>query len=51
MSFGPDIAFTLAKILYKQVLRSLIVQAVEDSESKWDDLALSISDKIFGWEE
>lgn len=36
---------------YKNGLRSLVAKAIDDPESDWDDIALSIMDKIFNYEE
>jgi len=44
----------LYKILcmaYAQMLRSLVKTAIDDPDSEIDDIALSILDKIFNYEE
>ena len=51
MLIGPTMAFGLAKMLYKNFLRDLVKNAVEDSATPWDDLALSMADAIFGYDE
>ena len=42
--------FGLAKMAYKMFLRELLVKAIEDPSSEWDDLVLAICDRIFDYE-
>ncbi len=45
---GTKIAFRLMKIMYREYLRPLLVEAVKGPESDWDDTLLDIVDLIFG---
>jgi len=36
---------------YAQGLRDLIVKAIDDPDSEWDDLALSVLDRLFNYSE
>ena len=42
------IAFKLMRMLYREYLRPLLVEAVEDTERDWDDKLLELVDLIFG---
>jgi len=37
--------------MYKAGLRQLVVNSINDPETDWDDVAISILDKIFSYEE
>jgi hypothetical protein len=40
-------AYRIASYLYAVFLRDLIIEAIEDPESSWDDLVLDILDRVF----
>ena len=47
-------AFTiieLARVAYKMILRDLLKAAIDDPEREWDDIVLSICDRIFSYVE
>ena len=37
--------------MYKAGLRQLVVNSINDPDTDWDDVAISILDKIFDYEE
>lgn len=39
--------FFILKTLYSMVLRDLVVKAIDDPDQEWDDLLLTILDRIF----
>lgn len=41
----------LAKYIYKEVLRGLLLKAINDPNSEWDDHVIDLCDRIFDWEE
>lgn len=40
----------LMKMLYREYLRGLLVEAVESTNSEWDDQVLELVDLIFDYE-
>ena len=42
------IAYKIMKIMYREYLRPLLVEAVEGTERDWDDKLLQFVDLIFG---
>ena len=42
-----EIMFKAARYVYKKYLRSLVLEKVKDTKTKWDDYALALVDKIF----
>jgi len=42
------IFFQIARVLYRVVLRDLLLQAVKSTENDLDDAALGVCDKVFG---
>ena len=42
--------WNVAKMLYKMVLRDLLIKAIDNPNEEWDDWVLSIADKVFGYE-
>lgn len=45
------VIYTVLKILYREVLRNLIKQYVDDPSTDWDDLLLKILDSVFDYQE
>jgi len=43
--------WTVAKTLYKMVLRDLLIKAIGDPDVEWDDWVLGVCDKIFDYED
>ncbi|MCK5505486.1 MAG: hypothetical protein KAJ10_10005 [Thermodesulfovibrionia bacterium] len=43
--------FGLVQIAYRMILRDLLVSAIEDPDTEWDDIVLEICDKIFSYSE
>ena len=41
--------FGLVQIAYRMILRDLLVSAIEDPNTEWDDVVLDICDKIFSY--
>ena len=41
--------FGLVKIAYRMILRDLLLSAIEDPDTEWDDIVLDICDKIFDY--
>ena len=42
--------YQLACMAYRMILRSLLLKAVDDPDEQWDDILLSIVDKIFNYD-
>ena len=42
--------WALAKMAYSVVLRDLLVKAIDDPESDWDDVVLGMIDRLFEYE-
>ena len=40
----------VAKVIYKMVLRDLLMRAIDDPDQEWDDWVLGICDKIFDYQ-
>ncbi|GAJ06862.1 unnamed protein product [marine sediment metagenome] len=43
------VIFALIQIAYRMILRDLLVSAIEDPNTEWDDIVLEICDKIFSY--
>lgn len=41
----------LAKFLYKHILRDIIIAAVDDPSTQWDDALMEVLDRVFGYRE
>lgn len=39
--------WSLAKMAYSQILRPLLVKAIDDPDQEWDDLVLQALDRVF----
>ena len=39
--------FNILQLVYGQILRPLLKKAIDDPESEWDDLVLSMIDRLF----
>jgi hypothetical protein len=50
-NMGVATAFEIAKYLYVNYLRSILKEAVNDPEKKWDDVLMKVTDGIFGYDE
>lgn len=50
-SMGYELAMKFAKMAYRQIIRPLVCDAVADSKTKIDDIALDLLDKIFDYKE
>jgi hypothetical protein len=46
-----EIIFKMAKTAYLQLLRGLLVKAIDDPNEQWDDIVLSMVDGIFGYKD
>lgn len=47
MPMSYEALFKLATMAYKLILRDVLVKAIEDPDSDWDDTVLRIVDSIF----
>lgn len=47
MNFKFAAIWSLATMAYNTILRDLLIKAIDDPDSQWDDTVLSIVDKIF----
>lgn len=43
------ILFGLMTQAYGTILRPLLVKAIEDPETEWDDIAIEICDRLFNY--
>jgi len=43
------VIYALLKQIYKTILRPLLVKAIDDPDEDWDDVVLSIVDKLFDY--
>jgi len=41
--------WTIAKLLYKTILRPLVLKAIDDPDSDIDDIAMGILDRVFDY--
>lgn len=49
MFIKPELAYSFAKLFYKNILRGAVVDIVVDSKTKWDDGLLELCDRIFNY--
>ncbi len=42
--------FLLVKLAYSTLLRPLVAEKVQSSDAQWDDVVLSVLDKIFDYD-
>jgi len=40
----------LMKMAYSSILRGLLKRAIDDPDAEWDDIVLSVVDKVFDYE-
>ena len=45
------IIYELIQRLYAGILRDIIVKAVDDPDSEWDEFGMNILDKLMGYED
>ena len=45
------IFYEMTCMAYNKFLRDLLLKAVDDPDSDWDDILLSMLDRLFGYEE
>lgn len=45
------VIYSVAKTLYSSILRELLTKAISDPDQEWDDVVLTICDKIFDYKE
>jgi len=45
------VILAFVRIAYKMILRDLLVSAIDDPNSEWDDMVLKALDALFGYEE
>ena len=50
MSVKYAALWELARMAYRSILRGLLVKAVQDDGSDWDDFVLELTDRVFGYE-
>ena len=43
--------WSIAKLAYGSILRDLLKKSIDDPDTEWDDIVLSICDKIFEYTE
>ena len=43
--------YMIVKMVYKTILRPLLVKAIADPEEVWDDFVLKIVDRVFDYSE
>ena len=48
---NPTVVLNVVSVLYKMVLRSLLIKAIEDPDTEWDEFLIDFLDKLFGYEE
>lgn len=41
--------FNILTMVYGQILRPLLKKAIDDPETEWDDLVLSMVDRLFNY--
>ena len=41
----------LAKFLYKHIVRGIILKAIDDPDTEWDDQLIAVLDNVFGYSE
>lgn len=46
---NPSLVFLLIKAVYSQFLRPLVVKAINDPNSEWDDFVLARLDALFDY--
>lgn len=47
LNLTPEVALMLIAQIYKMVLRDILVKAVADTETKWDDKGVELLDRLF----
>jgi hypothetical protein len=45
------VIYKILCMIYSQLLRPLVVKAVEDPDEQWDDMLMGILDKLFDYKE
>ena len=40
----------IMKVMYQHLLRPLVYKAINDPDEDWDDVAMEILDRLFGYE-
>ena len=40
----------IMKVMYRHLLRPLVYKAIDDPDEEWDDFAMEILDRLFGYE-
>ena len=43
--------YLVIKLVYRTILRPLVEDKVASSDAQWDDILLSVIDKVFGYNE
>ena len=41
----------IMKVVYKHLIRPLVKKAIDDPDEDWDDVAMEILDRLFGYTE
>lgn len=41
----------IVQMLYKAILRGLLLKAIDDPDTEWDDIVLSIVDRAFDYKD
>jgi len=41
--------YQLAQMSYRLILRDILVKAIDDPENDWDDVVISMVDRIFNY--
>jgi hypothetical protein len=49
MNIKYMVLWNLAKLAYRQILRNLLYDAVNDPKEEWDDVILEITDRLFDY--
>ena len=42
-----NVMWTMAKYLYANVLRSILLKAIDDPGEEWDDVIMAVCDRVF----
>jgi len=46
-----NIMWTLAKYIYKNIMRSILLKAIDDPDAAWDDAIMLVCDRVFDYNE
>ena len=47
--FSPELGYAVCKLVYKGLIRDILVKVVLDTKTEWDDGLLELADKVFDY--